>query len=176
MSEFLQSTRSQIEACEHGIRETLFSALERREVAGFSGDEVSALSALAVHNLFGDDVEIFILSSDSPVRERFSRVQSSVDTFSEAAMAAPDVRKVVVATLRVKNSYGEPVRVEDLLDDAERSRIAKLLDRYGAEFPEAPTPAEYLALAEVFIGGADSVRNLEAALRPESVPDRKPSE
>ncbi|HTU44756.1 MAG TPA: hypothetical protein VMF91_06825 [Bryobacteraceae bacterium] len=116
-----------------------------------NSESAGVLAAQVVNYLKGEDIECIIASSPEPIKSQICQVKDRIAECARNAMTLhKSVRKVIVATLRIKAVLNFRLMGDAYLESDEKKRIESMLSIYGPEFPGAVDPKMYLTVSRRF--------------------------
>ena len=137
--------------CLRLIQVDLYADLRTTYCSQMNDDDARALAAQVVNFLKGEDIDEIARVSDEPLRSRIMAVLPQVEQRAEECMQTdPHTREIIVATLRMTSvlmfgKYGKA-----WFRNPAKTRIEKLLVKYGPEFPQEITPSAYAQLTDAY--------------------------
>jgi hypothetical protein len=148
---FLKRTEQEFDTCLRLIEVDLYTDLRTTYGSQMNEDDARTLAALVVSFLKGEDIDEIARVSDEPLRSRIMAVLPQVEQRAEECMQTdPHTREIIVATLRMTSvlmfgKYGKA-----WFRNPAKTRIEKLLVKYGPEFPQEITPSAYQQLTGTY--------------------------
>jgi len=133
------------------IQVDLYSNLRTIYSSQMNDGDARTLAAQVVSFLKAEDIDEIARASGEPLRSRIMAVLPQVEQRAEECMQTdPHTREIIVATLRMTSllmfgKYGKA-----WFRDPAKTRIEKLLVRYGPEFPQEITPPAYAQLTDTY--------------------------